>query len=218
MRLTSAGRGLPRPADLLALASQRFDHASSRLGAGLERNVAVHRVALVQVAGRLSPGLLDRPRRLRAERLAEVSSRMATALGRNVSVHASELSRVTSRLRAETFERPLQLRSERLSGVSARLTPAFGRITIRAAERLESLDKLRLSLNPDGPLKRGFARVHRADGSLARSGAALDSGEGVSLVFADATRQATVDGTPASPEAKRPKGVKPPPPGQGDLF
>ena len=244
-RLTSAGRGLPRPADLLALASQRFDHASSRLGAGLERNVAIHRVALVHVAGRLSPGLLDRPRRLRGERLAEVSSRMATALGRNVSVHASELSRVTSRLRAETFERPLQLRSERLSGVSARLAPAFGRITIRAAERLESLDKLRLSLNPDGPLKRGFARVHRADGSLARSGAALDSGEAVSLVFADATRQATVDGEPPPPRLARSpspkgggssavadqdlppvgevrpkggKGARTAAPGQGDLF
>ena len=184
-RLTSAGRGLPRPADLLALASQRFDHASSRLGAGLERNVAIHRVELVRVAGRLSPGLLDRPRRLRAERLAEVSARMR---------------------------------------------PALERFTHRAAERLESLDKLRVSFNPDGPLKRGFARVHRADGSLARSGAALASGEAVSLVFADATRQATVDGTPhpvggATPEEVRSppraaptKAAKPPVPGQGDLF
>ena len=229
-RLTSAARGLPRPADLLALASQRFDHASSRLGAGLERNVAIHRVALVQVAGRLSPGLLDRPRRLRAERLAEVTSRMATALGRNVSVHASELSRVAIRLRAETLERPQRLRTERLSEVSSRLTPAFGRITTRAAERLEGLDKLRLSLNPDGPLKRGFARVHRADGTLARSGAALASGEAVSLVFADATRQATVDGAAPDPlpptreEARTPprsaptRATKPPVPGQGDLF
>ncbi len=143
---------------------------------------------------------------------------MATALGRNVSVHAAELARVTSRLRAETLARPQRLRAERLSEISARLTPAVGRITARAAERLESLDKLRQSLNPDRPLARGFARVHRADGSLARSGAALDSGEAVSLVFADATRQATVDGTPPPPEARRPKGPRPPAAGQGDLF
>jgi len=202
-RLTSASRGLPRPADLLALASQRFDHASSRLGAGLERNVAVHRVALVHIAGRLSPGLLDRPRRLRAERVTEVSGR---------------------------------------------LRPALDRFTRRAAERLENLDKLRVSFNPDGPLKRGFARVHHADGTLARSGAALASGELVSLVFSDVARTATVDGGPPPPPpiksgavplpqrgrtqasagpdlpplgevpAKRGKGARPAVPGQGDLF
>ena len=202
-RLTSAQRGLPRPADLLALASQRFDHASSRLGAGLERNVAVHRLALVRVADRLTPGLLDRPRRLRAERLAEIAARMR---------------------------------------------PAMDRFTHRAAERLQSLDKLRVSFNPDGPLKRGFARVHHADGALARVGAALRSGELVSLVFLDATRQAIVDGEPPPPSpiksgtvplpqggriqagaesdlpphgeapAKRGKGAAKSIPGQGDLF
>src|SRR6185312_15946682 len=174
-RLTSAGRGLPRPADLLALASQRFDHVSSRLAAGLERNVAVHKVELVRVAGRLSPHLLDRPRRLRAERLAEVS---------------------------------------------ARLRPAIERLTARAAERLTSLDKLRVSFNPDGPLKRGFARVHHADGSLARTAGALKSGEPVRLVFADGERGAVVEGAAPALPVKPPVG-KPGSkanPGQGDLF
>ncbi len=185
-RLTSAGRGLPRPADLLALASQRFDHASSRLAAGLERNVAVHKVELVRVAGRLSPHLLDRPRRLRAERLAEVSARMR---------------------------------------------PAIERLAARAAERLENLDKLRVSFNPDGPLKRGFARVHRADGALARTAGGLGAGEVVRLGFADGDRHAVVDGAagappdPPSAADARPaprsgagRGGKPPNPGQGDLF
>ena len=199
-RLTSASRGLPRPADLLALASQRFDHASSRLGAGLERNVAVHRLELMRVAGRLAPGLLDRPRRLRAERLAE------------------------------TF---------------ARLQPAARRLLVRAGERLESLDKLRLSLSPNRPLERGFARVHHADGALARSALALASGEAVRLVFADGDRGAVVDGEPPPPSsavplpqrgrisagaapqdllpsgevpAKRGKGARGHNPGQGDLF
>ena len=246
-RLTSAARGLPRPADLLALASQRFDHASSRLGAGLERNVAIHRVALVQVAGRLSPGLLDRPRRLRAERLAEVAARLApalqraagrgaerteglggrlgVALARNAAIHRQELTRVTARLSPQLLDRPNKQRAARLAEISGRLDPAVRRVSLRAAERLESLDKLRLSLNPNGPLLRGFARVHRADGSLARSGAALESGEAVSLVFADATRGATVDDEapqplPAEqePRARTPKPSRPPAAGQGDLF
>lgn len=177
-RLTSAARGLPRPADLLALASQRFDHASSRLAAGLERNVAVHRLELARVSGRLSPGLLDRPRRLRAERLAEVS---------------------------------------------ARLAPAMGRLAARAAERLDHLDKLRQSFNPNRPLKLGFARVHHADGSLARSAGSLEAGEAIELVFDDGRRRAIVDGEPspqpsAVPLFQRGKGTRKPDPGQGDLF
>ena len=166
-RLTSASRGLPRPADLLALASQRFDHASSRLGAGLERNVAAHRLELMRVAGRLAPGLLDRPRQLRAERLDE------------------------------TF---------------ARLEPAARRLISRASERLVSLDKLRLSLSPNRPLERGFARVHHADGALARSALALVSGEAVRLVFADGDRGAVVDGEP--PPSRRSRADPPPPRGE----
>jgi exodeoxyribonuclease VII large subunit len=97
------------------------------------------------------------------------------------------------------------------------------------------VEKLRQSLNPDRPLSRGFARVHRADGSLARQGAALDRGEAVRLVFADATRNAVIDGQgvdPAHPDqaeapvapAPRPRPRKPAAPGagpgavQGDLF
>jgi exodeoxyribonuclease VII large subunit len=195
-RLTSASRGLPKPQDILALASQRFDHASSRLGAGLERNVSAHRLEFVRVAGRMSPGLLDRPRRLRAERLA---------------------------------------------GLGARLEPAARRLIDRWDERLESLDKLRLSLSPNRPLERGFARVHHADGRLACSAAALEGGEAVRLVFADGDRGAIVDGEPRPSRRSRAdppplKGEDPdlPPPGevrpkggkgarardpsQGDLF
>jgi exodeoxyribonuclease VII large subunit len=107
------------------------------------------------------------------------------------------------------------------------MRPAMERFTHRAAERLQSLEKLRQSLNPDGPLKRGFARIHHADGSLARAAAALEAGEAVRMVFLDGERQAVVDGElgaradPASLDpapARRGKAAKPANPGQGDLF
>ncbi len=93
-------------------------------------------------------------------------------------------------------------------------------------ERLTSLSKLHASVDPSAPLKRGFARVHRANGSLVREGASLRSGEGVSLVFADTAREATIDGTPSAapeppPTPPRPvRAPKPPstPSAQGDLF
>ena len=170
-RLAAAARGLPRPADVLALASQRFDLSAGRLNAALEKNASAHERDLVRIASRLSPGLLARPQKLKADRLTEVH---------------------------------------------ARARPAIDRRLLRADERLASLDKLRLSLNPDGPLARGFARVHHADGALARRADTLRPGESVLLVFGDGERGAVVDGQPAVASRTRK-----PPAGdgrQGDLF
>ena len=80
-------------------------------------------------------------------------------------------------------------------GVHFLLAPLERRLD-RLADRLASLEKLRVSYNPDGPLRRGFARVERADGHLAASAASLDSGEAVQLVFADGRRGAVIDGAP----------------------
>lgn len=178
-RVEHAGRALARVPDLVEMAAQRFNLASSRLGAGLSRNVAAHHTELVKVSSRLSPGLLRRPQQVQADHLARLAVRMAPAMERKVE---------------------------------------------RAAERLTSLGKLYASVDPSAPLKRGFARVHRADGSLVREGASLASGEGVRLVFADQAREATIDGTPSAPPPPAPPAPKParkPPPtssSQGDLF
>jgi exodeoxyribonuclease VII large subunit len=166
-RLASAR--LPRKDDLLALPSQRFDLAARRLGAGLQRNVAVHEQAFARVASPLKPGILLRH-------------------------HQTE--------------------TDRLNRVAARLTPAATRRLERAEDRLSALAKLHQSLNPDGPLKRGFARVERADGGLARSAKGLAAGEAVNLVFADGRRSAVVDGAARTPAAK----AKPSATDQGDLF
>jgi exodeoxyribonuclease VII large subunit len=170
-RLDAAGRGLPRPADVLALAQQRYDLAAGRLGAALEKNASAHERDLVRVSGRLAPGLLRRPLAARADRAAEFA---------------------------------------------VRLKPAVERRLLRAGEALTGLEKLRLTLNPDGPLKRGFARVHHADGSLAREAGRLKSGEAVRLVFIDGDRGAVIDGEPPKRAAQARKAESAPP--QGDLF
>ena len=53
-RVMAAGRGLPRPDDLLALARQRFDNAAGRLGQSLKAATGVHRSRLDRAAARLS--------------------------------------------------------------------------------------------------------------------------------------------------------------------
>jgi exodeoxyribonuclease VII large subunit len=173
-RLAAAARGLPRPGDMLALARQRFDLAAGRLGAGLQKNASAHERDFARIAGRLSPGLLQRPQALQSARLKEVWARAEPSLQRQMN---------------------------------------------RAEEVLISLDKLRQSLNPDGPLKRGFARVHGEDGRLARRASELSGGDVVRLVFVDGERKAVIDadGAPAAP-ARRERSPKPPSPAQGDLF
>ena len=170
-RVAGAARGLPRPADVLALASQRFDLAAGRLNAGLEKNASAHERDLVRISSRLSPALLAREQARKAERLAELF---------------------------------------------ARARPAVDRRLVHAQERLIALDKLRLSLNPDGPLKRGFARVHHADGALARGADELRAGEAVRLVFGDGERGAIVDGSSGGPP--RPRKTQAGDARQGDLF
>jgi exodeoxyribonuclease VII large subunit len=175
-RLTAAGRGLPRPDDILALAQQRYDLAAGRLGAALQRNTAVHERELVRTATRFTPALLERPRVLRAQRVAELGARLAPATLRRVD---------------------------------------------RLDERLVSLDKLRLSFNPERPLELGFALVHRPDGSIVRDGAALEAGEAVTLEFkGKVKRDAVIEGTP--PPARPAPSPKPKPAAikteQGDLF
>jgi exodeoxyribonuclease VII large subunit len=166
-RLSAASRGLPRPQELLALATQRLDIAAGRLSAGLQRNVAVHAHALAAPASALKRGLLDRP---------------------------------------------IALKRQRLEELGARLPPILARRLQRDRERLASLERQRVSLNPEGPLQRGYALVRRADGSLARSAKALASAEPVTLKFADGERGAVVDGAAARRRAASGD------PQQGDLF
>jgi exodeoxyribonuclease VII large subunit len=84
-RLRAVERGLPvRPEDLLALPRQRLDHAGSRLGSALHRNVAVHERQLITVAGRLSPAVLDRALERRRDRLGATAARFVPILPRRL--------------------------------------------------------------------------------------------------------------------------------------
>jgi exodeoxyribonuclease VII large subunit len=169
-RLAAAAGRLPRLQDLLAIATQRLDLASGRLGAALTANVAAHRHDLATKASSLRPRLL---------------------IG------------------------TIEVKSRTLEALTRRLDPLVGRTLAQAADRLASLEKLRLSLDPDRPLSRGFARVEREDGHLVRSAGAVKSGETVKLVFHDGNRAAMIDGAPPAAPARK---ASPAPVEQGRLF
>ena len=192
--LAAAGRGLPKASDLLGPVTQRFDGAAGRLNAALERNTNAHDRTFMGIAGRLTPALLDRPRQIKAERLADLSRRLDLAVGRSADQIA---------------------RRARLPDLASRLSNALDRRLLAAIERLSGLDKLHLSLDPDRPLERGFARVRKMDGTLARRASDLANGEAVHLVFARKEERAAIvtDGATAKPRAAKPSSTD-----QGSLF
>lgn len=217
-RLRSAVRGLPRPADLLGFAGQRLDLAQSRLGGALQRNLSVHERALLGVSGRLAPRLLKGRLAASDDRSTALFARAGAAARRSFEAQERELRRLSARLDPRTLARARHLLDARLETLARRLDAAAGRRLERSAERLESLDQLRRSLDPDRPLARGFARIRTQEGRLARSAGDLRPGDPVALVFHDGERHAVVAG--AGAPSDRPKG---PPrrtsgPDQGDLF
>jgi exodeoxyribonuclease VII large subunit len=75
LRLQSAGRALPRPDDMLAIARQRLDGAAGRLPAALRSNVQRHGIMLARSAGRLSLNVVR-------NRLADHGRRIPDLAGR----------------------------------------------------------------------------------------------------------------------------------------
>lgn len=142
---------------------------------------------------------------LAEQRLGLAGNRLAAGLTRNVGAHETRLARVTGRLQPGLLSRPREARAQVLGGLSGRMGPALDRSLSRSGERLAALAARLKSADPGAPLARGFARVHRSDGSLVREGAGLKAGEPVRLVFADMERGAVIE-----PPASAPR--------QGDLF
>ena len=174
-RLAAAAGRLPRVQDLLAIAIQRLDLASGRLGAALSANVAAHRHELTAKSASLRPRLLTGS---------------------------------------------IEVKVRTLDALAGRLPTLARRALDQAGDRLTNLEKLRLSLNPDGPLSRGFARVEDADGHLVRSAGALHGQDAVKLIFHDGDRAAVIDGAapPPSPPRKASSQNRAPGTQQGSLF
>ena len=219
-RLRAVARGLPvRPEELVALAQQRLDHASSRLASGLQRNTALHERRFVSHAGRLTRALLDRALERRGDRLAGVGDRLGAALGANAAAHERRLLRVAARLSLDPLHRRLDQRTARLDAVAVRLAAPVPLRLDRAEAQLRALSRALASLDPKRP-KPGFARVDDAAGAMVASAAALSPGQAVTLVFPDGARDARVEGGGEAPPRPRPAParVKLAPAGQRDLF
>lgn len=202
----SLARALPAPGDLVALPRQRLDLASARLTHALGRTAAVQRSRFDRTATRLTPRLLARLVADAGSRTERLGVRLDHALGRAASLQRSRLDRIAPRLTPRLLERLIAEDAARMERLAARLAPAFATGFERRAQRLTATGRLLETLSHRAVLARGYAIVHRGDGSgpLVRTASELVPGMALAIRFADGVTPATVTGDGAAGPAVEP--------------
>jgi exodeoxyribonuclease VII large subunit len=148
-RLSAAARGLPRPVDLMAIASQSLDLVASRLGAALRRGIDRHGHDLTLAASALRPHLLMATIEAKARQASQTSIRLAPTLKRRVDALSEGLT-ATGRL-FESFEpkAPLKRGFALVWGADGHLARLAGQLSDGEAIELEFADS-RLGARIDG--------------------------------------------------------------------
>ncbi|MCP1337632.1 exodeoxyribonuclease VII large subunit [Futiania mangrovi] len=202
-KVRGLARALPRPDDLLALASQRLDTARDRLPRALKGLLDKGRADL-GVRGALRPAVLSRMAEDRRARLDDVAARLARARGRAAADTREALARDR----------------QRLVELQARSTRAVRQRIAVSAERLTATAKLLDTLSYRATLARGFALVRDADGRPVHAAAGIAGGVALDIEFADGHVRATAEGGGGPTLPKQKAQPKPPTPAkqQGSLF
>ena len=194
----AAEMAVPVRAELLALLAEQ----------GLRMNRAVRRGAAqarerLDMQARLLPTVdtLLSPQR---QKLDQLSDNLGGALRHRVADARVRLGQAGGALRPPLLERLLERSKERLDRL--RLRPDYlARLHHERATAFDRMSRLFVSLDPDLPLQRGFARVMAGDRLVRTVADALAAGT-VALHFADGAVGATVEGgqTPPAPLEKQP--------------
>ncbi len=167
-------------------------------------------LARLQTLGGRGLGAIQRQSTRASERLAQLARHLpkADALLGPQRQRADELG---ERLKRGLGFRVVRARSD-LANVAGALRPALltQRIASDAA-KVEQLWRVAASLHPDGPLKRGYARITSRGGDVLTSSTAARKSGALMLHFADGSVDARVEQTP--PPAKKAVHAN-----QGDLF
>jgi exodeoxyribonuclease VII large subunit len=103
-RLLSAGRGLPKPDEILGHARQRFDAAGGRLAFALKANTRHHRADLARCAARLSLRPVKQDIERKQEYIVQVRHRMKRAVSQHVA-HCHRSVEATAKLLATLSHR-----------------------------------------------------------------------------------------------------------------
>lgn len=160
---------------------------------------------------------LPRPEQLlqpQAQKLDDLAERLRRGLGDVAARARQSLQADAARLSAPLLLSRVDRCRDRLASV--RLSPSLLSSRIEAQrERVQSLERLRLQLDPHAPLARGYVLVTDAGGHVVKSAAAARSKTGLVLEFGDGRLEVAPVAARGSP-ARKPREENAT--RQGDLF
>ena len=188
-RLRDLSRALPRLETLLDGPRQRLDTTGARLGPALMSGVQRRKVRLSEAAGGLRPAAMQRMIENERRRLDALSARMGPALERCVSIDQ---------------------RRQAVSAMAQRVADAGQQRVDAARNKIEAMDRLRLTLGYEATLSRGYAVV-RGYGDVVTTKKAAGKAQELEIQFADG--RIVVGGNAAPARRAAPK-----PTDQGSLF
>lgn len=193
----AAELAVPVRADLMAMLTEQ----GLRMNRAVRRSAAQARERLdMQVRLMPTPDTLLAPQR---QRLDQLSDSLGNCLRHRVADARAHLGQASGALRPALLLQYLSRGKERLDRL--RLRPDYlTRVFHAQATAFDSLSRLFVSVNPDLPLQRGFARVMAGDHLVKRVADARAAGA-VSLHFADGTIGAVVEGGSPSQPLEKPQ-------------
>ena len=162
-RLRDLSRALPRLETLLDGPRQRLDTTGARLGPALMNGVQRRKVRLSEAAGGLRPAAMQRMIGNERRRLDALSARMGPALERCVSIDQ---------------------RRQAVAAMAQRVADAGQQRVNAARNKIEAMDRLRLTLGYEATLSRGYAVV-RGDGDVVTTKKAAGKAQELEIQFAD---------------------------------
>jgi exodeoxyribonuclease VII large subunit len=212
-RLRDLARALPRAETLTAGPAQRFDLWSGRLAGALAQAATRKRSGFDPLAALLRPRLLaDRIARDQT-RLAALFDRAGTARARRTERAADRAAALADRLAPAlarviaSAARDVAKGRADLAALALRLDAAPATRFAALMQRLDALDRTRLTLGHHATLRRGYA-VLRGDGHVVTTKLAAEAATSLEAEFHDGRLVLSA----------RPRKGKPGPEGQGSLF
>jgi exodeoxyribonuclease VII large subunit len=184
-QLAGLARGLPKPMQLLQVASQRLDDWSERLLVALPYVLSRKEQQLLMLAAALRPKTLQDEINKSGEHLGHWEERLLAALPAVLGRKEQQLSVASSGLRPKAIHSEINKTGERLSELQARLAGAMLRRIDASSEKLANLESLLESVNYKKILARGFALVKNPRGELVTTATEAKTNESLTVIFAD---------------------------------
>lgn len=152
-----------------------------------------------------------------AQRVDDLGERLRRALLHRTEIAGSLLARHAGALRPALLSARVSRERERLDGRRLRPEVLLQRIE-HARGKVEALDRLRRSLNPEAPLARGYVLVTDRDGNLVKDKVMAELRSALTLKFADGTLDVSTGATPPPPRPTPKPRQTARPEGQQELF